>query len=64
MNRATAVAGTWYPGTREALKREVDEYLHAAATNVEGELRAIIGPMPASCLGSRRAYAFGPRGRN
>ncbi len=44
MNRPAAVAGTWYPGTADALKREVDAYLEAAPVNVEGEIRAIIAP--------------------
>lgn len=44
MIRPTAVAGTWYPGTREALTREVDDYLAAGATKVEGNVRAIIAP--------------------
>jgi MEMO1 family protein len=44
MNRPAAVAGTWYPGTREALEREVDTYLEAARTNVTGDIRAIIAP--------------------
>jgi AmmeMemoRadiSam system protein B len=44
MNRPAAVAGTWYPGTREALTREVDEYLHAAPARVAGEVNAIIAP--------------------
>ena len=44
MNRPAAVAGTWYPGTREALTREVDEYLEAVTTTVGGDIRAIIAP--------------------
>ena len=44
MNRPAAVAGTWYPGTREALTREVDGYLEAATTAVSGDIRAIIAP--------------------
>ena len=44
MNRPAAVAGTWYPGTREALTREVDTYLEAAKTAVTGDVRAIIAP--------------------
>jgi MEMO1 family protein len=44
MIRPTAVAGTWYPGTRDALAREVDVYLEAAPAAVEGEVHAIIAP--------------------
>jgi len=44
MNRPTAVAGTWYPGTREALTREVDEYLGGSSATVDGDIRAIIAP--------------------
>jgi AmmeMemoRadiSam system protein B len=59
MNRPTAVAGTWYPGTRDALTREVDDYLHAAATSVEGDLRAIIAPHAGIMFsGPVGAYAY------
>jgi AmmeMemoRadiSam system protein B len=47
VNRAAAVAGTWYPGSAGALAREVDGYL-AAAGGVDaaprGRLDALIAP--------------------
>jgi AmmeMemoRadiSam system protein B len=59
MIRPTAVAGTWYPGTREALTREVDDYLAAAATNIQGDLRAIIAPHAGIMFsGPVGAYAY------
>jgi AmmeMemoRadiSam system protein B len=42
--RRTAVAGTWYPGARDALEREVDRHLDAAASALDGDLRAVIAP--------------------
>jgi len=42
--RPAAVAGTWYPGTRDALAREVDSYLDAASAGPRGEVTAIIAP--------------------
>jgi AmmeMemoRadiSam system protein B len=42
--RPAAVAGTWYPGTRGALAREVDSYLDAASAGPRGEVTAIIAP--------------------
>jgi hypothetical protein len=42
--RAAAVAGSWYPGTADALRREVQRYLDAAAPGLQGEVRAVIAP--------------------
>ncbi len=43
--RKAAVAGTWYPGTAEALAREVDRQLAAAAgASAPGRLVALISP--------------------
>jgi MEMO1 family protein len=42
--RPAAVAGAWYPGTRDALAREVDGYLDAAAEGPRGRITAIIAP--------------------
>jgi AmmeMemoRadiSam system protein B len=59
MIRPTAVAGTWYPATREALTREVDDYLAAAATKIQGDLRAIIAPHAGIMFsGPVGAYAY------
>jgi len=59
MNRPAAVAGTWYPGTREALTREVDAYLDAAPATIEGEITAIIAPHAGIMLsGPVGAYAY------
>ena len=44
MNRAAAVAGTWYPGTAGALAREVDQYLGAVGVVPSGRIDAIIVP--------------------
>ena len=44
--RPATHAGTWYPGTRGALAREVDEYLAAARPAAQGglDVRAIVAP--------------------
>lgn len=44
MNRPAAVAGTWYPGTRGALTREVDDYLAAVKDVPRGRVDAVIAP--------------------
>lgn len=44
MNRPAAVAGTWYPGTRGALTREVDAYLSAVEDVPRGLVQAVIAP--------------------
>lgn len=43
--RAPAVAGSWYPGTAEAVAREVDRHLAAAAAPpLPGRLVALVSP--------------------
>lgn len=43
--RPAAVAGSWYPGRKDALAREVEAYLEAAtAPSVSGRLVALISP--------------------
>jgi hypothetical protein len=42
--RKAAVAGTWYPGTPDGLRVEVDRHLESAASECRGELLAIIAP--------------------
>jgi MEMO1 family protein len=42
--RPAAVAGSWYPGTREALSRDVDDYVALSATGPLREVRAILAP--------------------
>jgi AmmeMemoRadiSam system protein B len=43
--RAAAVAGSWYPGTADALTREVDGYLaHASSAPPPGRLVALVSP--------------------
>jgi AmmeMemoRadiSam system protein B len=57
--RPAAVAGTWYPGTRGALTREVDDYLHAAGEPPAFDVRAIIAPHAGIMFsGPVAAYAY------
>jgi len=42
--RPAAVAGSWYPGQRAALAREVDRYLDEASDPPAGDLLAAIAP--------------------
>ena len=42
--RKAAVAGTWYPGTRELLRAEVDGHLGRATVECAGDVSAIIAP--------------------
>lgn len=42
--RRPAVAGTWYPGEAEALRRAVTRYLERAGSRPRGEVRALIAP--------------------
>jgi hypothetical protein len=42
--RPAAVAGTWYPRTREALTREVDAHVDAAGVTLAGHVQGIIAP--------------------
>jgi AmmeMemoRadiSam system protein B len=65
--RATAVAGTWYPGTRGALEREVDGYLGAVPPGAPFGVRAIIAPHagmmfsgPVAAHAYKAAAAAGP----
>jgi len=44
MNRAPAVAGTWYPGTPGALARDVDGYLADVTRVPRGRVDAVIAP--------------------
>lgn len=62
--RPTAVAGTWYPGTAEALTRDVDAYLAAASDGPAGTLQAIIAPHAGLMFsGPVGAYAYKAAGR-
>jgi hypothetical protein len=65
--RAAAVAGTWYPGTRGALEREVDTYLEAVPDAAAMDVRAIIAPHagimfsgPVAAHAYKAAAAAGP----
>src|SRR5437763_4331493 len=42
--RRAAVAGSWYPGTPEALAEAVDRYLASATRDVGGDLVALVAP--------------------
>ena len=42
--RPAAVAGTWYPASAGALAREVDRYVEAASSGVDGTINAIVAP--------------------
>ena len=42
--RKAAVAGSWYPGTPDVLRDEVDAHLGSAEVECAGEIRAIIAP--------------------
>ncbi len=43
--RKSPIAGSWYPGTPEALTRDVDRYLaQASAVSLPGELLGLIAP--------------------
>lgn len=65
--RPAAVAGTWYPGSRGALKREVDEYLAAVPEPAPLDVRAVIAPHagimfsgPVAAYSYKSAAAAGP----
>jgi AmmeMemoRadiSam system protein B len=65
--RTAAVAGSWYPGTAEALTAEVDRYLDATGeTSVPGRLVALVSPHAGlRYSGPVAAYGFGLlRGRS
>ena len=57
--RPAAVAGTWYPGTRGALARDVDEYLAAVPTLPPFAVQAVIAPHAGMMFsGPVAAYAY------
>ena len=57
--RPAAVAGTWYPGTRGALERDVDQYLSTASNLPHGTITAIISPHAGLMFsGPVAAYAY------
>ncbi len=57
--RRAAVAGSWYPGTADALAREVDRYLAAVEDVPGGEALAIIVPHAGLMYsGPIAAYAY------
>lgn len=59
MNRPAAVAGTWYPGSRGALTREVDEYLAGVEDVPCGRVHAVIAPHAGIMFsGPIAAYAY------
>jgi AmmeMemoRadiSam system protein B len=59
MNRPAAVAGTWYPGSRGALTREVDEYLAGVEDVPRGRVHAVIAPHAGIMFsGPIAAYAY------
>jgi AmmeMemoRadiSam system protein B len=65
--RPAAVAGTWYPGTRGALEREVDGYVDLAPDAPPLHVRAIIAPHagmmfsgPVAAHAYKAAAAAGP----
>jgi len=59
MNRAAAVAGTWYPGSPGALAREVDACVSAVDVVPRGDVSAIIAPHAGMMFsGPVAAYAY------
>jgi AmmeMemoRadiSam system protein B len=57
--RPAAVAGTWYPGIRGALARDVDSYLQDAAEWPGGQIGAVIAPHAGLMFsGPVGAYAY------
>jgi AmmeMemoRadiSam system protein B len=57
--RPAAVAGSWYPGLKGALERDVDYYLSAAAAGPPGPVTAIISPHAGLMFsGPVAAYAY------
>jgi AmmeMemoRadiSam system protein B len=59
MNRAAAVAGTWYPGSPGALARDVDAYVSAAGEVPGGDVTALIAPHAGMMFsGPVGAYAY------
>lgn len=59
VTRPAAVAGTWYPGTPGALRKDVDAYLAAADEGRGGDVRAIVAPHAGLMFsGPVGAYAY------
>lgn len=59
MIRQAAVAGSWYPGTRGALEREVDGLLAAASVPASHDILAVISPHAGMMYsGGVAAYAY------
>jgi hypothetical protein len=57
--RPAAVAGTWYPGSKGALERDVDHYLSSATAGPRGSIAAIISPHAGLMFsGPVAAYAY------
>ena len=57
--RPAAVAGTWYPGTAGALKRDLDLYIDAADVQPSADIDAIIAPHAGLMFsGPVGAYAY------
>jgi len=57
--RPAAVAGTWYPGSRAALTREVDDYLSAVPESTPFDVQAVIAPHAGIMYsGPVAAYAY------
>jgi AmmeMemoRadiSam system protein B len=57
--RPAAVAGTWYPGSRGALTREVDAYVEAVPELAPFDVQAIIAPHAGIMFsGPVAAYAY------
>lgn len=57
--RPAAVAGTWYPGTAGALKRDLDLYVEAADVKPSADIDAIIAPHAGLMFsGPVGAYAY------
>ena len=59
VTRPTAVAGTWYPGTRGALEKDVAGYLQQVPVWGGGDVRAIVAPHAGLMFsGPVGAYAY------
>ena len=57
--RPAAVAGSWYPGSRGALTREVDGYVEAASDGPDGRTIALVSPHAGIMFsGPVAAYAY------
>jgi AmmeMemoRadiSam system protein B len=57
--RPAAVAGSWYPASRPALTREVDEHLGAAPDGPAGSVMALVAPHAGIMFsGPVAAYAY------